>query len=157
MIGVVIKFTCWITLWMVLPRNTDYTQASWCFFAYCHDLCRLSFVVVCLFVHRKLSSSCNWKPRITKIYIHANLVCSHTGYDVTSCFRSSAKCNWILHKTGPAGKESNNSATLWRKITTYVVSMSTEIFKLSCVAFLLASYDVTGYFMSYEIATGSSH
>ena len=42
------------------------------------------------------------------------------GYDVASCFRSAAKCNWILHRSAQKRvqmAELNNSVTVWRKIT----------------------------------------
>ena len=65
-----------------------------------HERRSSAFVIV---VHHQVNSSnisrIVW-PRITKFYrdIHTNLLCSHTGYDITSCFGLAVKCNYILHK-----------------------------------------------------------
>ena len=56
-------------------------------------------------------------------------MCSH---DVTSCFRSAAKHNWILHKTDQAGIESYNSTTFSYRIT---IKMSGTIFQLGGASF----------------------
>ena len=61
-----------------------------------------------------------------KFYVdtHTNLVYSHSGYGIISCSQSAAykmelNAAWNCVKTDPAGKESNNSPTVWRKITAH--------------------------------------
>ena len=44
----------------------------------------------------------------------------------------------IVHKIGPSGIKSNNSAMVWRKIPLMTCMMSTVIFALNCAAFRLA-------------------
>ena len=89
----------------------------------CDDLRTLVSLSSSSFVNHKPSGSnfsITVRPRIPMFYrhVHIDMHYSHTGYDITSCFRSQQNaikyCPKVC-KVGAAGKESNDSATVEQK------------------------------------------